>query len=414
MLNFKSATVLSRSTGAQWNTLDISPYSLTEVFSTLSKIYLTLQDTDSLEYKYVDFTPLRSLYSGSEETIIELLKTIDTTIFTFVDSVPNTKIKYARYSNTIQAGYKVELANIKLGNIPPSDKDNNPDLKISRPNYSTDITDIFNYCLVSVNGYFHNQDSDSQYAYIVDGGVTGRHTNDNHVGILSFLNVGKLNRIKLKEENINPINPGDRLKDKLYFHVEEDLSNKQVLLVLGGYLILPQDDVFYRTGMNTFALNLTGLNILEKVMESSFYLDLSSLGLSKRVDTPDLFSAEEFLTDEIIKKYLTLSQSFLVSIDTDNLIFNKYKIETTHGPGKFLTGYNPTLPLFVNYGKCAEYSKVYEGPFWSVTVRDSYMHNFVLTHKNAKHHLNITAQRIPSRTYHNSEAYLLEIGTEKA
>lgn len=414
MFTFKSATTLARTTGAQWATLDISTFPLMEVFGNLYKIFLTLEDVDTKEIKYVDFTPLRGTYSSYTKTIVDLLKEINNDVFTFVDSVPNTKIKYAKYSNTIQAGYKVEIANIKLGNVSLADKGMNPDLKINRPGYETDMWDIYNYCLVSVNGFFHNLDCDGNYCYVENGGVSGKKTNDNHVGILSFLNIGKVNRIKLKEENINPINPGDFLRDKLYFTVDEDLTNKQALLVLGGYLIFPQENIFDRTGVSTFSLNLTGLNILEKVMESSFYLDLTSLGLSRRVDAPDMINAEEFLSDAIIKKYMTMSQSFLVVIDTDNLGFNKIQIETTHGPGKFITGFDPTLPLFVNYGKCAEYTKIYEGPRWSVTVRDSYMHNFVLTDRNAKHHLNITAQRVPSRTYYNSNGYLLEISSEKA
>lgn len=412
MYTLQSATVLARTPGAQWQEMDLSQFPVIDIFNLFYRIYLKLK-TQTNEIVFVDFSSYKSQYSSYSSSLTEFFTDNPTLVLDTILNIPSTTIKYARYSNAIQANYKIDITNIRLGQQDRSDKENNPDLKVSRPFYDTDAQTIYDYCLMSVNGFFHSMDTDSQYCYIKDGAKSAQKCNDNHVGILSFLDVGKIKRVPINPDNIYPRAVGDLLRDRLYFTVDDDLTGKSCFLVLGGYLIFPDETSFLQTGQRTFSLNLTELSILEKLMESSFYLDLSPLGLSKRIDEPSTINAQEFFTDAVIKKYLTLSQSYLVIVDTDNLFTNKHFIQQTGSPGKLASYVYPALPLIVNYGKAAEYWRNQEGSHWSVTVRDSFLRNFVLSHKEAKHHLNITAQNIPNRTYYNSRAFLLEIGTEK-
>lgn len=203
------------------------------------------------------------------------------------------------------------------------------------------------------------------------------------------------------------------MKDRSYIHVNTSITNKTVLLSLGGYLIFPQAGVFWQSDSQTVALNMSALPMLERLMESAMYLDLSSLGLSINSKNPDIINAAEFFTDAVLKKYFALSQSFLIIVDTPALFTEKFYLNHCNLPGTFTAYQEPKFPLFVNYGKMAEYWKTEEDGFWSVNVQDSFIRNFVFTYRPEGQLRNITPNAVPTRTFKNSNGFLLEIGTYK-
>ena len=270
MYTYKSSVVLARSPGAQYKSLDISKFSVADIFNTFAKVYLTLE-LDGASTVFVELISMKALYSSYSGTLLEWLDSVKDVTLDTVLTVPNTKIKYAKYCNSLQADYHVDITNIKNGTFPKYDKANNPDLVVTRPGYDTDMMTVYNNCLVTVNGYIHNLDADTGHFYIVDGAKSCWKSNVNHVGILSFLDIGHIERLPIKAADIYGQDNGGLLRDKLYFTVDRDLTGKTCLLSMGGYLLFPEDNVFMQTGQRTFMLNITSTNIVEKLMESSFY-----------------------------------------------------------------------------------------------------------------------------------------------
>jgi len=406
---FVNSVCLSRTIGSQWHEVDLSEILVFDIFTTYTKVYLVLSNPVLPDNVYVDMDTLRAEFSSYNGTLNELLIYLDNRSLSTVNSLPSTDIKYAKYSDAIRSGYKVDIT--KIGVVTP---DNYPaselyDLSITRPQYSTDLELIHTHCLVSVNGYYHMTDSDGVKAYVYEGAKTMRKSHLNLLGILSFLDIGQLTKVRLDKDLIVGQTETSPLREKIYFSVPNNLDNKSYMLVLGGYLVFPDGDSFYRNGTHSFVLDLNKLPYLERLFESSLYLDLKDLHLTELDFNPETINVNEAWSDDVIKNYLTLNQSYLVIIDTPNLATNKIHLRHSHLPGMFTAYQDPVYPLIVNYGKAVEYWKTYEDGYWSVTVEDSFFRNYILSQQPTYMNSVVSNNLVPNQPFHHSQGYLLEI-----
>lgn len=411
MNTYIKAVCLARSAGAQWLEQDISQHVVSSIYDTFAKVYLELSVTALPQNIYVDLDTLRYEYSNYQGTLTQLLVLLGNRTLETVAQLPNTLVKFAKYSDAIRARYKIDICKIGVNlpeNYPPEDK---PDLLVTRPTYSTDLSLIHSHCLVSINGYIHMTDTDGDKAYVVDGGKTLRKARMNKMGITSFLDIGRLKKVKILPTNIHPQTPTSPLYDKTYFSVDEDLTRKTCMLVLGGYLVMPEDGVFWQTGTSTFALDWTKIPYVERVYESDRFMDLTDLGLTRDTQNPNLFSLPEMLSDATLIKYMTLSQSFLVILDAEYLLSKKIPIKRSNMPGMFISYQDPVYPMFVGHGKIAEYWKTHEGADnrWSVTVADSYYENFIISQQSTSNFNLVNNLTLPERSFFNSRGLMLEI-----
>ena len=409
MYSFVNAVCLSRSIGSQWHEVDLSEILMFDIFTTYSKVYLTLTNPNIINEVFVDLDTQRTEFSSYQGTLSEWLVTLANRTLPIVESIPSTIVKSAKYSDAIRSGYKVNLT--KIGVVTP---DNYPadelhDLVLTRPQYSTDLSLIHSHCLVSVNGYYHMTDTDEHKAYVYNGADAMRRSKVNHVGILSFLDIGALQKIKIDPNQIYPQSLNAPLSQRLYFDVTQDLTNKSVILILGGYLVFPSEGVFWQSGDRTFALDINEIPYPQRIYESSKYLDLSSLGLTDLHINPEAINTAELYSDAVLKRYLTMSQSFLVIVDKPNLVTNKIHIRHSHLPGMFTAYQDPTLPLIVNFGKVAEYWKTFEDGYWSVTVEDSFFRQFVLSQQPIYYMQTLNGNVLPHQPFWHSHGHLLEI-----
>lgn len=405
MYSFVNAVCLARSIGSQWQNVDLSNILVFDIFTTYAKVYLELTHPDIPDAVYVDLDTLRQEFSSFNGTLDDLLIALDNRTLSTVQSLPSTIVKAAKYSDAFRSHYKIDLT--KIGVVIP---DNYPvdeldDLKITRPLYQTDMSLLHTHCLISVNGYYHLTDTDGEKAFVYNGAKTLRKSRTNQLGILSFLDIGELKKVRLLESNIYPQVETASLQERIYFDVNEDLTNKSYVLVLGGYLVFPSEGVFWQSGEQTFALDIHQLHYPERIQESNLYMDLTALGLS----TLDPIDPVELFSDAILKKYLTLMETYLVIIDTPNLITNKIFLRHSHLPGMFTAYQDPVLPLIVNYGKVAEYWKTQEDGHWSVTVMDSFLRQYILSQQPIYQQLSLSDHLLPHVPYQHSQGYLLEI-----
>ncbi len=414
MYVYSDSVYLTRSVGSQWQKdsdteVHLENKSMFDIFANYSKIYLILSHTIIEGLKYVDMDVFKEQYSSSNLTLSELLVLNGSNTLEYVVSIPDTAIKYARYGDAFRAKYKIDTTIIGVSlpdNYPEEDK---KDLVLQRPLYNTDMATIHSHCLVSVNGYFHMTDTDGTKAYVYEGGNTLHKSKLNSLGILSFLDIGELTKIQLDPDRILAESEEGVLKDKIIFSVEEDLTNKSYILVLGGYLIFPSFNTFWQSGENTFSLDLNKLPYVERIFESDLYLDLSHLELEDHMIGEHVYSIPELWSDETIKKYMTMSQSFLVLVDIPNLYTEKVFLKNSNTPGFFTAYQDPVLPLFINYGKVAEYWKTFEDGYWAVTVNDSYLRNYIITQQNIQNLIGINDHLDPTKPFTYSRGYLLNI-----
>ncbi len=413
MYTYVSSLVLPNTVDAQYMSPDISNVPMNSLFSTYNKIFLTLANTYLSANVYVDLFALEYQLSGYNGTINQWLASIGNMTLPTVQSLPSGSVKYARYSDATRAGYVMEPC--KAGYQIPLNYpiDQLPDLKMTRPNYNTDLSLISKYCLATVNGFLHRTDTDGTYAYILQGANTMRKGRQNQVGLLSFLDIGQVSLVPIDVTAVysDPSDTTRALRDKMYFYLNQPLAGKTVLLSLGGYLVLPQAGIFYQVGNNTFALNTNAIPIPQRYLESRDYIDLSSLGLDVNPVYPGVVNVNQLLSDATLKSYLSLPQSFWIIVDTPGLYTTKQYIKDTGLPGMFIAYEEPISPLFVGYGRMAEYWKTSEDGQWSVTVNDSYLREYSFASTPLQDLVNINSAVIPGTEKTFSKGYTMLIHT---
>jgi hypothetical protein len=121
------------------------------------------------------------------------------------------------------------------------------------------------------------------------------------------------------------------------------------------------------------------------------------------------YNVDELFSDEVIKRYMTLTQSFLVLVDIPYMVSEKIHLRHSSMPGMFTAYQDPTYPLIVGYGKVAEYWKIHESGHWSVTVHDSFMRNFVYSEAPPQQLHQVTDNLLAGQPYHHSRGFLLQL-----
>lgn len=395
--------------GAQWETPDLSHVFLVSALLEYKKFYLTLSHPSIVGPLYVDMIAIRGEVTGFNGTVSQWLSSLGNFSLPVIPSLPDQRIRYAKFANATQAGYNIELATAGLYYHPNYPSISKTDLRLTRQQFGSNHKLLETHCLLTVNGFIHDSAANSEEAFILDGATTGRMGNDNHVGIYSFLDIGKLTKVKLDPLRIVPMEANSTLMEKIRFSADVDLEGKSFFLVLGGYLVTPQVNVFFQTGPQTFSLDLNQLPYIERLLESHTLLNLTSLGLIPPNHSPSGFDNSQLKSDATIRKYMTLSQSFLVVVDVENLVVDRKVIQRASFPGQFICWDDPVYPVIGGHGKFFEFWKQEEQGKWTVNTRDTYYRRFIYSEGPGVQANYITAALDTTRMYDHSQAYLLEI-----
>ena len=412
MYVYEKSLVINKNLGSKWENIDISNFRLIDIFSIYRKAYITLSNYYLEQPIVVDLDTIRAENVNSVLTLNEFFIHIGNRTLISSSVNPNIKTNYAVFSDAFRAGYKIEPQNIYTAsdaNLPLADKTS---LRLSRPNPETDMKVFADHCMVSINGYFHKTDTDNKYAYVLDATESLFKSKQNQIGVLSFLNIGKIEQIPITANMISKQSNTVGMKNKTFIKLNKDITNKTVMLVLGGYLLFIDNKSFFQINDDTFAINFGEMPLLERYFESQPYLNLKHLGLPQSTDNMSLVNVEEFYSDVVLTKYLTLSQSFFVVIDSPSIFTNKIYLRPSNLPGMFTAYKEPKYPFFVNNGRIAEYWKTFEDGHWTVNVQDSYLKNSVFSSKPESELVNVSDSNVPLKPYYNSRGFLLEIGSD--
>jgi hypothetical protein len=122
-------------------------------------------------------------------------------------------------------------------------------------------------------------DTDGEYLYVKDAGKTNFISQRNTMGLWSFRQIGKIKHIPITLSMIFKQANDSRFYEKTYIKLNESVEGKTALLVLGGYLVLPDAGVFTHVGNDTYSLDISRLPIAERYFDSFKDIDYTSLGL---------------------------------------------------------------------------------------------------------------------------------------
>jgi hypothetical protein len=391
----------------EWSEPDISSIPLNILFTLYSKIIVILSNPFLSGNVAVDLDTIRNSIAGLNITIVEFLVQNGNNTLVALDNIPSLTPVYAKYVDGFHAGYKV-LPITPTGssnpNIPIHDK---TWLKLTRPN--TDYNLFYKSCLVSVNGFYHLTDTDNTGIYVVDGMKSLELSNQNNFGIYSFRELGALSFIPISSSMVYKQNTDQVYKDSACINLNVDISNKTIILVLGGYLHILDDKTFKVISKTSIKVFFNNLPFLDRYFESKNFIDLSTLPLSKTSVNKNQISITEFFSDENILAYLTLSQSFVVLLDNTNISLNKIPVRGSSLPDMFIGYCEPKYPLVTGAGKTSNYWYTYEDGLYSINTVNSIRNNPIYDTIDPTKVHSVSNSNIPNNPLKNSDAYLLEI-----
>lgn len=383
--------------GSRWMNLNLNLIPVNEIFATYRKVYLTLSAPFLVEPVFFDLDFFRIKYANYEDTLTNMFLDNGSDSIQTITSIPEADPKYVKFVDAFRASYKVKIV---AGD----------DLQLTREN--TSISDVYKYCLFTVNGLFHMTDTDGQFVYVLKGGQSSKKSRKNQLGILSFRDISEIVNIPITDSMLFKQHDTSIFSDRVYIKMPVPVEGKTPILMLGGYMVRPDNETFFPVGNDTYCVNVGRLPILQRYYESFNLIDYSSLGLDHSSNNPTQISLQQFYSDACIGKLFTLPQSFIVLVDKENLFFNESYIDQCGMPGRFTSYTKPVYPLFAGEGKVCEYWDIFDDGRWSVVVGDSFLQNKVFASIVKDSVESVGASNVPSRTHFNSRGYMLEIGSD--
>lgn len=404
---------VTKASQARWGAVDVSTAAVHDLFQKYRKLYLTLTTLYTQAPIYVDMDSLRVAYGAFTGTVQDLLDSFGTDAVPSVTSIPVANPKYARYADLFRAGYKLDLMSDTGSFTAAAIADDKKRLRVSRSNPVTDMQHFFKSCLVSINGFYHRTEYDGTYVYVNNAGGSLSKSRQNKAGMLSFANLGNITQIPITTDMIFKQGSGSFLSERTYVELPVDTTGKTVMLVLGGYLhFLGKGGGFFQTAEKTFCIDFNNIPMLDRYYESEPYIDYTSLGIAKTVDNLQQLSLANFFSDTVLTNYLTMSQTFFVVLDTPEIFTNRIKTRMIPLPGLMLASAEPVYPLYVGYGRTAEYWKFEDKNQWGLQVTDNVINRRIFDGLNKANLTTVSDQRVPEKTFDYSRGYFLEIGKD--
>ena len=410
MYQYKAAKARSKGLDAAWKDVDLSSVDINTLFTTYAKVILTLTHVSIDHDLYLDMDDARAQIPPSTKvrTIQDWLTALGATTLPTHDSAPIIRERLVRYRDAWLAGYDIVPVDRKRAwnaQLPEGDKN---DLLLRRSD--VDFVNLWRYCMVSVNGLFHRVGGSPEGLYVVEGGRSGAIKRDNHVGLLSFRDVGALEYIPIVPGMVYKSHPDQKYADYANVKLPAPVEGKTLLLVLGGYLHV-LDSTYSQTGPTSVRINIGNLPLPERLFESIGRMNLDSLALTPSPNNPHHFAREELYADDTLEAYLTLPQSFFVVVNTPYLFAKEQQLEKTKLPGVFVTT-DPMerLPMFTSLGRNCIYKPTKE---WGRTVlacEDAHEIDFNFRTHQWHTQLSLDDKPYSAKPWELSRAYLLSLG----
>jgi len=324
--------------------------------------------------------------------------------------MPQTVINYALL-NSLNYKFKICKINHEVyDSLAYYHKENFPDIEIIRENIETDLLNIHNKYLITINGYVYNTVYSNSKLYVPNATKSMLKSRSNSIGILSFKDLpNNLKKIPITIGNITAENNFTSLFNKVILTFNEEIHIP--ILILAGYMIFEDSNIFYRVSPNSYALKIDKINYIEKLYELYRYRNIfSELEVPVSTVNPSLIDGTLVKSDATIIKFLTLFNSFIINLPINNLILEKIYLERTSVPGNFRTEIEPKYPLIAGYGKICEYLKKKNNDIkFTVYTNDAYYNNHLFSNLPSDTIDIYNDHREVTNTYRLSPAYFRKI-----
>jgi hypothetical protein len=404
----------------RWEQIRLTDYKVSELFDQFRKVILTLTLNQSTDRLYCDLQQLAPRYASYSLRVSDMLIELGSESLTLLVNPPVISTRTAKFRDAHASRYTVTPVSPLYGINAAIE--NRTAVMLTRENPVTDYRYFKKRCMVSINGFYHMIDTDNKSGVLVYDAMTSlRISKQNQIGLYSFSDVCDIEYVpiapsmvhkRLTPDMVAGLRAPEPYASSGFIKLNKDLTNKTVLLVLGGYLHVPESLLYSQVGTDEFKIDFLNYPLFDRIYESMNYIDLSSLGLTNDIRNKTQFSTQQLLSDEVLLKYMTLSQSFFVILDTPEVFVNRQYIKKTGMPGMFISYNPPMYPIVVGNGRMPEYWSTHEDGQYSLTVYDNTVRQKTYNQANAKALNSISGSDLSVDPELMSGAYFLELGCD--
>ena len=411
MYQLVSAIAQLNVAASPWAEADLSALTLSQIDSGYSDAYLRVKSPFWTADRTMLFSVITKDYLERDHTIAQFFDANGNNSLPAANGLAKISKGQVKYADAYWAGYKLNRGKSLQSptTIPPVD---DADVLIMRKE-GVDARVFYKNCLVSVNGLIHRVDADGQYVYVIDAAKSNYHSRRNEVGIINFREVGELEFQSITPDMLFRAHPDQPFANQVFIKAPTSSFGKTAALVMGGYLFILDNLTFFRTADDVFCLDIQSIPLLDRFFESRKLIDLSCLGLEYNGANDAQISREQLYSDEVITKWLTMSQSFLVYIDSPNITVERGQLAPTRIARQYLAYEEPKLPMLGGFGLIEPYWVQEDDGVFSVTVGDNIRPHH-LFHKTPPGSATLPADnRIPYDRESYTRAQFLDITSEK-
>lgn len=414
MYEYQKAVVKHRRPDTRFEEIDVRQMAVKSLLRNYENVYLVLKHPVLTKTQTLDMQANNSLFVSVIEgvTLEQWLVSNGNTTLPTVDGIPKVTVNRVLARDAWQAGYVVDAC-VPSGS-PYNDANDYDKTDIWLRRDDTDYIDVRNHCLATVNGLVHRLDADNDGVYIKDGGITFRHSQAAHVGLMSFKGVGKVHTATITPDMIFNPDPTKLHCDTVYLKVPFDTDNKVMGVVIGGYLHLATADLKV-TGSRTLKIHMNRIPFLERYMVSRYVIDQSSMERFHEISEANVvdYDLQKFYSNECIAELLTLSQSFIVGVEVDHLLCKVHPTGRTFLPGRFYYNERPLWPLRTELGLLPAYTSVGVGDRWVLRIGNNLRQHRDINNRNFRWQNKVDEKRISGRPQTFAQGELLEWYTSK-
>lgn len=319
---------------------------------------------------------------------------------------------YACVANPFDAGFSVDKTIPSAQPNPDTPMAARRDLILTHPTLTPKT--VYENCLGSINGFLHRSYHSDWGFYLQEGGRTATRSNNNAISLLSFANLGGIEIIPISEDMVTGLPEEGQLSGPLYLNTGDyDWTGKSAMLVLGGYLVTP-GKTFRPTGAGNFRLNILQYPVMDHFMEADEYLDMEAVRatMDRLEGSPSVTAVEQFFSKKTLLAYLTMSQSFIVAINSPGVFTNRYPVETTQAPGVYICAKQPTSLLVGETGRILDYVTFRELDKFTLHAGYGLVNKWMYRTTNWRRNQVLDNKKETLSPYRLMDAKLLEIGCD--
>lgn len=370
----QGSAVASGSPGI-WNPVRLNELTFAQIFTDYTGALAEIEVVELKKRYSLDLWDLATTLRFLPVTFGDWLTSIGNQSIPLQDVTPDKSRVYATYRDLWNSGFQVQSYNRNIAVEQELTLDQMIDAIVTKDGVEYSVID--KHVLFVVNGLVHNSVSLPEGLVVQDAGLSLQTSKENRIGLINFEAIGGINRYPITAEMLAP--PTDDLpyKEATYIKLTGiDTADKTVGIVIGGYLHL-LDSAYTQVGSNLLKVNFADYPLVERYWILKQNASVGNIKLTPFANRTDKLDFRELTSNDNIAALLTLSQSFIVTIDAVGMGIARVMAHQAELAGRYIAYDKPMLPLISDSGRLVNYTSYAAKHDYVVRTTDYFLNNYV-------------------------------------